>query len=58
MALRGPNLWLWIVAALLALLGVIVENLTILPSIPRTAAFWIVLVAWFILAMATALPKR
>ena len=55
---HAPNIWLWIVAALLALIGIIVENLTITPFIPRAAAFWLVLLGWFVLALATVLPKR
>jgi hypothetical protein len=54
----APNVWLWIVAALLALMGIIVENLTITPAIPRAAAFWLVLLAWLILALATVFSKR
>jgi hypothetical protein len=59
MTTHAPNIWLVIASLLLALLGVIVENLTILPAIPRTAAFWFAFVAWFVLFLATfVFPKR
>ena len=58
MTLQAPNIWLFAVAALLALIGIIVENLTIAPFIPRAAAFWLVLLGWFVMAMAAVLPKR
>jgi hypothetical protein len=55
---HAPNIWVWIVAALLALIGMVVENLTIAPAIPRAAAIWLVFLGWFVLSMATVLPKR
>ena len=59
MTTHAPNIWLVIASLLLALLGVIVENLTILPAIPRAAAFWLAFVAWFVLFLGTfVFPKR
>ena len=59
MTTHAPNIWLVIASLLLALLGVIVENLTILPIIPRTTAFWYAFVAWFVLFLAIfVFPKR
>jgi hypothetical protein len=58
MTFHAPNTWLVIVSILLALIGVVVENLTILPAIPRTTAFWFAFVAWFVLFLATfVFPK-
>ena len=57
MTTHAPNTWLVIASFLLALIGVIVENLTILP-IPRTSAFWFAFVAWFVLFLGTFIfPK-
>jgi hypothetical protein len=59
MTFHPPNIWLVIASLLLALIGVIVENLTIMPVIPRAAAFWLAFVAWFVLFLATfVFPKR
>jgi hypothetical protein len=58
MTFHPPNIWLVIASLLLALIGVIVENFTIMPAIPRAAAFWLAFVAWFVLFLATfVFPK-
>jgi hypothetical protein len=59
MTTHAPNIWLVIASMLLALLGVVVENLTILPAFPRAAGFWLAFVAWFVLFAATfVFPKQ
>jgi hypothetical protein len=59
MTTHAPNIWLVIASLLLALLGVIVENLTILSAFPRASAFWFAFVAWFVLFLAVfVFPKR
>jgi hypothetical protein len=56
---HAPNIWLVVVSMLLALLGVAVENLTILPAFPRAAGFWFAFVAWFVLLLAVfVFPKQ
>ena len=59
MNLRAPNVWLFTVAAVLALIG-IAEHLSIAPSIPglsTAAAIWFIFLGWFLLAIATVLPE-
>ena len=58
MNLRAPNLWLFIIAAILALIG-IAEHLSIAPRIPglsSAAATWLVFLGWFLLAIGTVVP--
>lgn len=58
--LRAPSMVLFLIAALLALVG-IAEHLSLGPNLPglsSASAIWAVFLAWFVLAIATVLPKH
>jgi hypothetical protein len=58
--LRAPNVWLFTVAAVLALIG-IAQQLSIVPYIPgvsTASATWLIFLGWFLLAIANVLPER
>ncbi len=57
--LRAPSMLLFIVAAVLALIG-IAEHLSLMATIPglsTASAIWAVFFGWFLLAIASVLPK-
>jgi hypothetical protein len=56
MNLHVPNTWLFVVAAFLALLGM-VEHLSLaIPGLSSESAAWLMFCGWFLLAVATVLP--
>ena len=58
MNLHAPNAWLFVVAALLAILG-IAEHMSLpIPGLPSEAATWLVFFGWFLLATATVLTSQ
>jgi hypothetical protein len=56
MKVHAPHLWLFLVAALLALLGLVEHFSLAIPGLSREHAVWLAFLGWFLLAIATALP--
>jgi hypothetical protein len=55
MNLHAPNIWLFVVAAVLAILGM-AEHLSLaIPGLSSEAAAWLMFCGWFLLALATVL---
>ena len=60
MKLHAPNFWLFIVAAILAIVGMseyLWDTLAI-AGLSSAHAVWLIFLAWFLLAIGTALPER
>jgi hypothetical protein len=56
--LHVPNAWLFLVAAFLAILGM-VEHLSLaIPGLSSESAAWLIFCGWFLLAIASVLPVQ
>ena len=56
MNLRAANVWLFLVAAVLAIVGM-VEHLSLsIPGLSSEAAVWLAFMGWFLLAIGSVLP--
>jgi hypothetical protein len=55
MKLHVPNMWLFLVAALLAILGMVQHLSVAVPGLSSEAAVWLMFCGWFLLAIATVL---
>ena len=58
MKLHAPHLWLFLVAALLAMLGIVEHFSLAIPGLSTEHAVWLAFLGWFLLAIATALPSQ
>jgi hypothetical protein len=56
MNLHVPNTWLFVVAAFLALLGMVEHLWLAIPGLSSASAAWLMFCGWFLLALATVLP--
>ena len=58
MSLHPANVWLFLVAAVLAIFGM-VEHLSLaIPGLTSEAAVWLTFLGWFLLAIASVLPPQ
>jgi hypothetical protein len=55
MKLHVPNMWLFLVAAFLAVLGMIQHLSVAVPGLSTESAAWLMFCGWFLLALATVL---
>ena len=55
MTLHVPNTWLFLVAAFLAIVGMIEHLSLAIPGLSSEAAVWLMFCGWFLLAIATVL---
>jgi hypothetical protein len=60
MVLQAPNGWLFVVAAFLAMIGILATFPTSLsvPDLASENAAWFIFLAWFILAAGTVRPSQ
>jgi hypothetical protein len=58
MNLNVPNTWLFIVAGLLAILGMVEHLWLAIPGLSSEAAAWLMFCGWFLLAIATVVPRQ
>jgi hypothetical protein len=56
MKLYAPHMWLFLVAAVLALLGIVEHFSLSIPGLSPEHAIWLAFLGWLLLAIATALP--
>ena len=58
MKLHAPHMWLFLTAALLALLGMLEHFSLSIPGLSSEHAIWLAFLGWLLLAIATALPGQ
>ena len=58
MKLHAPHLWLFLIAALLAMLGIFEHFNMAIPGLGTNHPIWLAFLGWFILAIATTLPSQ
>jgi hypothetical protein len=56
MKLHVPNQWLFLVAAFLAIVGMVEHFSLAIPGLSSESAAWLMFCGWFLLAIATVLP--
>jgi hypothetical protein len=58
MKLHAPHLWLFLTAALVAILGMVEHFSLAIPGLSSEHAVWLAFLGWFLLAVATVLPGQ
>ena len=58
MKLHAPHLWLFLIAAALAMLGILEHFSLAIPGLSSEHAIWLAFLGWFLLAIGTALPAQ
>jgi hypothetical protein len=58
MKLHAPHLWLFLIAAALAMLGIVEHFSLAIPGLSSEHAVWLAFLGCFLLAIATALPAQ
>ena len=58
MNLRAANIWIFVVAAVLAMLGMAEHMSLSIPGLSTEHAIWLAFLGWFLLALASVVPSQ